>query len=148
MGITSSALAIAAAAALVIGIGAPVTAKGVSYKGKTAQGSEVTFRASAAKVTGFKTTARVLCISAVPAKTVSEFYPVSLKAPVARDGKRFTIDFSGPSSTHITVKGKIKGNKATGSLKVAYTKSLGMTPGGQLIIGACTAQTTWTAKAK
>ena len=145
---TSSVLAVGVAAALVVGIGAPATAKGVGYEGKTGQDLDVTFRATAGKVSGFKTTVRSLCISAPSGKSVLEFYPVLLQSPVKRTGKRFTIVFTGSSSTHVTVKGKIKGNKANGSLKVAYTKTLGMTPGGLLMIGACTAETTWTAKVK
>ena len=145
---TSPVLAVIAAAALVFGIGAPATAKGVGYKGKTAQGSEVTVRASAGKVSQFKTTVRALCIAAASGKSVLEWYPVRLPAPVERTGKRFTIDFRGSNSSHVTAKGKFTGNKANGSLKVAYTNTLGMTPGGLLIIGACSAETTWSAKVK
>jgi hypothetical protein len=144
----SSVLALGVAAALVVGIGAPATAKGVGYKGKTAQGLEVTFRATAGKVSGFKATVRSLCISAPSGKSLLEFYPVLLQSPVKRTGKRFTIVFTGSNSTHITVKGKIKDDKANGSVKVAYTKTLGMTPGGLLMIGACSAETTWSAKVK
>lgn len=137
-------------AVLLCGLAAPAAAATVDYKGKTAQGqgSKVTFSATAKKVKGFKTSASVLCVSAVTSKSLVEAYPVLLQSPTPLKKGKFTIVFTGPSSTTITVKGKLSGNKASGSLDIKYTKTLGYTSGGLLDIGACSANTTWTAKHK
>ncbi len=138
-------IALLALALLVVGAAGSATAA-TSYKGKTKQKLPISFRTTATSAVGFKTTVRSLCIAAATSRSVLEFYPVLLQKPTKLTNGRFTINFKGKSSTFITVKGKVNGASASGSIDVRYTKSIGMTSTGLLEIAACSAKTTWTAK--
>jgi len=140
-------VAVAAAAAMALSA-SPASAKGVRYQGKNGQGSSVSLRISPSTARGFTTSVGVLCVSVATGRSLREIYPIAFKAPVQRKGKKFSFLFDGPSSTLVTVTGRVKGSKVTGSLKVQYNKTLGMTSTGLLDIGACSVKTTWSATAK
>lgn len=138
----------AASAALVVFLAAvPAWAGQTHYKGKTAQGPKVTFAATSGKVRDFKTSATVVCVSVATGRSVQEIKPVILSGPAVLKKHRFRLVFDGPSSTLITVTGKVKGESASGILKVRYNKIIGSSPTG-LDIAACVANADWTAKAK
>lgn len=147
---TSKTLTSTVLVLVLTGLTQPVFAgNGTAFKGKTEQGSKVTFSAKSKKVVGFKTSASALCLSGVTGRSILEWYPVLLQSPTPLKKGKFKIVYAGPSSSRITVKAKITGNKAVGSLDVAYTKTMGyLQPYGTLDIGACSANTTWTAKKK
>ncbi|MFN8129323.1 MAG: hypothetical protein U0R28_11035 [Candidatus Nanopelagicales bacterium] len=90
----------------------------------------------------------VLRVSVATGRSLREIYPVVFKSGVERMGNTFTFLYDGPSSTLVRVTGRGKGSKVSDSVKVQYNKTLGMTSTGVLDIGACSAKTTWTAKAK
>lgn len=137
-------------AALVLALvvaGAAVSASaGARYQGKTKQGPKVTFRTTATKVAGFKTSASTLCISAASAKTFSDIRLVNLPSAPLKKG-HFKITFKIPTiSLIITATGTVKGKSASGKLDVIYNKIRGLTPGGLQDIYACFTKTTWKAK--
>lgn len=150
--LTTSSRIIAGATLAVLlagGLAAPAPAGGSHFKGKTGQGPAVTFTVKPKKVTGFKTSATVLCLSVATGRSLTEIYPVRLQSPTPLKKGKFAIDFTpGIHSLTITVKGKVKGDKASGTLDIKYTKFLGSSPTGGLDVGACSAKTTWTAKRK
>jgi hypothetical protein len=63
-----------------------------------------------------------------------------VQSPTKLKNGRFTITFKGPSSTYITVTGRVKGKSASGRINIHYTLTNGM------VIYACQQKTTWTAK--
>ena len=141
---------IAAASVVLLagGVAAPASAGPSHFKGKTAQKSAVTFTASSKKVSGFKTSLWVLCVSVVTGSSEGEVYPILLQSPTRLKKGKFTMLFTGENGTNITVKGKVTGDTAKGSLAVGYDKIIGYTSTGLLDIAACVADTTWTAKKK
>ncbi len=126
----------------------PATAKGVAYRGENGQGTSVSVRVSPSRASHFSTSVGVLCVSVTTGRSLREIYPVVFKSGVERKGNTFTFLYDGPSSTLVTVTGRVKGSKVSGSVKVQYNKTLGMTSTGVLDIGACSAKKTWAAKAK
>jgi hypothetical protein len=126
---------------------APAWAGQAKYTGKTAQGPKVTFSATSKKVRDFKTSATVVCVSVATGRSVQEIHPVMLSGPAPVKKHRFQMVFDGPSSTLITVTGRFKDSRASGTLKVRYNKIIGSSPTG-LDIAACVADANWTAKAK
>lgn len=141
-------VATALATALAGGVGGPAAAGGTHFKGKTAQGPKVTFQVKPKSLSGFKTSASVLCVSVVTGRSVMDIYPVLLQSPTKVKKGKFSILFTGENGLNVTVKGKVTGDTARGSLKVRYNKTIGSTSTGLLGIAACLADTTWTAKAK
>jgi hypothetical protein len=63
-----------------------------------------------------------------------------VQSPTKLKNGRFTITFKGPSSTYITVTGRVEGKSASGRINIHYTLINGM------VIYACQQKTTWTAK--
>lgn len=141
-------VATALATALAGGVGGPAAAGGTHFKGKTDQGPKVTFQVKPKSLSGFKTSASVLCVSVVTGRSVMNIYPVLLQSPTKVKKGKFSILFTGENGLNATVKGKVTGDTARGSLKVRYNKTIGSTSTGLLDIAACLADTTWTAKAK
>ncbi len=128
-------------------VGTAVSASAsTSYSGKAKSGGKLTFHTTATKVIGFKTSVSALCVSVSSGASHLYVYPVLLQAPSKLTNGRFKITFSGESSTHITVTGKVSGSSASGKIDVRYSKTLGTTSTGLLDIGACSAKTTWTAR--
>jgi hypothetical protein len=121
-------------------------ASGTRYRGKTKQGPKVTFRTTATKVVGFKTSVSALCVSAASGRSVTDIRPVSLpKSPLKN--RRFKITFKIPTIALVAkAKGTVKGNSASGTLDVRYTKIIGSTPSGLQDVAACFVKTTWKAK--
>lgn len=139
----------AALAALLGGVlTAPASADTSHFKGKTEQGSKVTFTASPKKVSDFKASVWVLCVSVVSGRSAQEAYPFLFRAPKKLKNGKFTLVLDGENSLKVTVKGKVTGDSAKGSLDVRYNKTIGYTSNGLLDIAACTAKTTWKAKRK
>jgi hypothetical protein len=128
-------------------VGAAVAASAsTTYKGKTKQKVKVTLRATATRALSFKASPNVLCGSAVTGNSKLVLYAVSLKTPSKIKNGRFTMTFTGESSTTISVTGRITGNSASGKLKIKFSKTIGTTSTGLLDIAACQLETTWTAK--
>lgn len=139
--------AVVSAGLVVVLAATPAWAGQAHYKGKTAQGPKVTFTATSSKVRDFRTSATVVCVSVATGRSVQEIYQVVLSGPATVKKHRFQFVFDGPSSTLITVAGKVKGSRASGTLKVRYNKIIGRSPTG-LDIAACVADADWAAKAK
>jgi hypothetical protein len=136
-------LAVLVLALALVSAAASATA-GARFRGKTKDGFPVTFRTTAKKVVGFKTTVVANCISA--SSNRSDVYPVlMLQSPHRLAKGRFKITFGGKSSTHITVTGHVKARSASGRISVRYEKTLGTTPEGIMDLGLCFAKTTWKA---
>jgi hypothetical protein len=142
--ITTASLAVVLAG----GVAGPAAAGGTHFKGKTEQGPKVTFTVKPKSVSGFKTSASVLCVSVVTGRSVMDIYPVLLQSPVKVKKGKFTIHLTGDDGLDVTANGKVTGDHAKGSLKIRYNKVIGSTSTGLLDIAACLADTTWTAKAK
>jgi hypothetical protein len=122
-------------------VGAALSAgASTSYKGKFKGGGQLSFRTTATSVVGFKGSASPLCISVAAGSSILKVYPVLLQSPTKLKNGLFTINFKGPSSTYITVTGKVTGNSASGRINIHYTLTSGTT------IYACQQKTTWTAK--
>lgn len=73
-------VATALATALAGGVGGPAAAGGTHFKGKTDQGPKVTFQVKPKSLSGFKTSASVLCVSVVTGRSVMDIYPVLLQS--------------------------------------------------------------------
>jgi hypothetical protein len=122
-------------------VGAALSASAsTSYKGQFKGGGKLSFRTTATSVVGFKGSASPLCISVATGSSILKVYPVLLQSPTKLKSGRFTINFKGPSSTYITVTGKVTGSSASGRINIHYTLTSGTT------IYACQQKTTWTAK--
>jgi hypothetical protein len=113
-------------------------AASTSYKGKIKGAGKLSFRTTATSVVGFKASASPLCVSV--AGSMVKVYLVRLQSPTKLKNGRFTINFHGPSSTYITVTGKVKGKTASGRINLHYTLTNGT------VIYACQQKATWTAK--
>jgi hypothetical protein len=125
---------------------ATASAAGSRYKGKTKQGTQLSFRTTASSVVGFKTSVSVPCSSAVTGNRVTDVRPVSIPKAPLKSG-HFKGTFKIPSIALVIVaKGIVTGGSARGSLDVRYTKIIGTTSAGLQDIAGCYAKTTWTAK--
>jgi hypothetical protein len=125
-------------------VGAASASAGGHFRGKTETGFSVTFRTTATRVVGFKTTVVANCLSARSNR--SDVYPVwMLQSPHRLAKGQFKLTFGGKSSTSITVTGHVKARSASGRISVSYEKTLGTTPEGIIDLGLCSANTTWTA---
>jgi len=115
-------------------------AASTSYKGKIKGAGKLSFRTTATSVVGFKASASPLCVSLAAGSSMVKVYLVRLQSPKKLKNGRFTINFHGPSSTYITVTGKVKGKNASGRINLHYTLTNGT------VIYACQQKATWTAK--
>ena len=115
-------------------------AASTSYKGKIKGAGKLSFRTTATSVVGFKASASPLCVSLAAGSSMVKVYLVRLQSPTKLKNGRFTINFHGPSSTYITVTGKVKGKNASGRINLHYTLTNGT------VIYACQQKATWTAK--
>lgn len=116
-------------------------AASTSYKGKIKGAGKLSFRTTATSVVRFKASASPLCVSLAAGSSMVKVYLVRLQSPTKLKNGRFTINFHGPSSTYITVTGKVKGKNASGRINLHYTLTNGT------VIYACQQKATWTAKA-
>jgi hypothetical protein len=128
--------------------GTALASSSSSFSGKTKQKLKVTFKATPSQVSKFQVTVSAWCVSlsaSVPSGLDLRSLAVVKSTPI-KSG-RFTINYTGPLSTHATIKGKISGHSASGSVDVRYAKSMGIDPAtGSFVSGSCAAKTTWTAK--
>jgi hypothetical protein len=138
-------VAILVLALALVGGGGAASAS-TTYKGKTKQKVKVSLRATATKALSFKASPNVLCGSAVTGNSKLVLYAVSLKTPSKIKNGRFTMTFTGESSTTISVTRRIQGSSASGKLKIKFSKTIGTSSTGLLDIAACQLKTTWTAK--
>lgn len=125
---------------LALAVVGAASAAGSLYKGKVKAGGTLSFRATATSVVGFKASPTVPCISVATGSSILEVHYLPLQTKTPLKNGHFTITYKGPSSTHVTVTGTVKGTSASGTLNLGYTKTSGTT------IYACQCKTTWTAK--
>jgi hypothetical protein len=133
-------LLVAPVLALILVGAALSAAASTGYKGKIKGGGPLSFRTTATKVVGFKASASAVCTSA-SGGSMLKIYLVRLQSPTKlKKNGRFTINFHGPSSTYITVTGRVKGKKASGRINLHYTLLNGPA------LYACQQKASWTAK--
>lgn len=113
-----------------------------TYKGKTNNGLPVTFKIKNGKVHNFSATVHALCISVASGSSYLDPVLHQITPPpmvLAGNGK-----FNGKyepkvSSTHGKVDGRVTGKSASGTYKISYTATRGLT------IYACQEKGTWKA---
>ena len=146
-----------------------LAAAGTSYKGKTKDGGPVSFGLAGGSVSRFQASVSVSCVSAAPARSEARVYVVAAERPARlATGSRFTVKLNKPKeqftdqtgkviatlySVKATVKGKVAGRSASGTVKVSYntfwTAYNPATGFYQLTLASCFSGKTempWTAK--
>jgi hypothetical protein len=138
--LTRRLLVVAALALALVMVGSALSASASSiYKGKVRSGGALRFQATATKVSGFQASVSPVCTSINASPMVKVYLIRGLPSAALRNGN-FTIKWHGPSSTYITVTGKIRGSSASGSINIHYTLL-----GGGAALYACQFKGPWTA---
>jgi hypothetical protein len=111
-----------------------------TFAGKTSDGHRVSFRASKTQVNAFSFQSRFSCPQTGTFTARATYNGIKLTKG------RFSANFSNPThSIRTTVKGSIRGRKASGSIHrtARFNAARKLDPNGRLV---CTSQTSWSAK--
>jgi hypothetical protein len=113
---TTTALAIVAALA----VAGPAAAKSPSYKGKTKEGTKVSFVLSGKWVDQFRSSVPTTCVSA---QGGNPFVTIKTWAPPYKYllGRRAQVKHTDPYTTTYTISTKKSGKNITGKLALSYS---------------------------
>jgi hypothetical protein len=132
------------AAAVAVGLALTVTpalaASSATFAGKTSDGHQVSFRASKTQINAFTFQSRFSCPKTGTFTARATYNRIKLTKG------RFSATFSNPNhSIRSTIKGSIRGRKASGSIRrtARFNAARKLDPNGRLV---CTSQTRWSAK--
>jgi hypothetical protein len=144
---TKSATALALAAALLTA-GPAAAAKPAKYKGKTKEGTKVSFVLKAGHLDGFKSSVPTSCVSAQggpPTATITPWAPPYKY----RLGKTYKFEVKNPyPTTTYTISSRKSGKKKiTGKLKLSFSR-LAMNTWGDYRILTCYGTASFTARTR